>query len=687
MEVANSGDPEGKHFFSRLSRFRSRRKQAGGAAESPTPPQSVSPQEIYPTAESSPSTRSLITTEDTPPSSSPPRHDPPAQIPSNGSRNPRKLTLRSTENLVKLRADLHESQGQHQLVSGTGPSSGNRRSGPRSPAEADGERGRYIERTSTMERDTTGVVWQHDFRSLPSSPHRFGPQKHNFGAAPAGTLRHKTSRDLADAHYRSHQSTLSAIRDKVPSSAINSRERRVQVRYGQQTIVLPITPSSIPSDLLATASTPLGLPSSSDRLRLKESYSQLGLTRPIREFERIRGIMNCWDHDGQNSLVIENSQTSDHLRDLRLEDAPQAPPVKLSATLYHSQQPGRWAKRFVTIHPDGLLESAKSEASSKDVRKICNMSGFDVYQPTARQVSHIIKPPQRYCFAIKSQEKASMFLDASGYVHILATGDQATADAWQQTLQQWKSWYLVDRMGGPEALSEQLKTRHNPQRNPDLAQARIPHSDGRPEPVHHSSSGANQARRKSTIQNGSRSQSAGPARAPPGHSNPLQRAGRNPSQQRQSSAELRRSILASTSPPPDPQHQQRQRSMPFAMTRQHSLPQPRQQQQRQLNQQHQPQLQHQQPPSQQPPSQQSQISRLNFPTPPTDPKLRTKQGPLITVSQPVDERPFMAQGLLAKSFSVPTRRKAVGIGAGGAAPISSIAEMQEPSSRHGSVVT
>lgn len=231
----------------------------------------------------------------------------------------------------------------------------------------------------------------------------------------------------------------------APVSAVNAGERRVTIRYEDSTLSLPVMPSTTPMDIIRLASEQAAESISSKTSIVVETYGQLGLERPLRKYERIRNVMNSWDHDVQNTLMITQSPTLGEDEDLELKCVSRSRPGDISVSIYHSQKPGHWDKRWVTLRSDGQILIAKRDGA--ETSNICHLSDFDIYIPTARQLSKKIRPPRKMCFAIKSQQKSSMFLTTVNFVHFFSTGDKALAAAWYKAVQEWRSWYLVNVMG------------------------------------------------------------------------------------------------------------------------------------------------------------------------------------------------------------------------------------------------
>ncbi|KAH0541773.1 hypothetical protein FGG08_003795 [Glutinoglossum americanum] len=234
----------------------------------------------------------------------------------------------------------------------------------------------------------------------------------------------------------------------APVSAVNAGERRVLVRHNQSSINLPVTPATTPMDLVRAAADRLSQKVDPGASILLESFNQLGLERPIRKYEHIRDVMNSWDRDTQMGLILVPSPGNGKDEDLESSYVPKDQPGDTSAYLYYSQKPGKWSKRWITLRSDGqMLLSKKSGAKDKDSSNICHLSDFDIYSPTPKQQSQVLKPPKKICFAVKSQQKSSMFLNAADFVHYFTTDDAKLAAQWHKAVQGWRSWYLVNKVG------------------------------------------------------------------------------------------------------------------------------------------------------------------------------------------------------------------------------------------------
>lgn len=229
----------------------------------------------------------------------------------------------------------------------------------------------------------------------------------------------------------------------------------------RQNIFLPITPTTTPLDLIKSASNCLTEPIDVRTAVILESFQKVGLKRPLRNYEHVRDVMNSWDDDKQNDLVIADSVVNHIDQDeLLASRVPDTKPEGMGCYINYSSKPGKWSKRYFTLRQDGQLLMGKNEATKdKDLENICHLSDYDIYSPTERKLTKV-RPPKKICYAVKSQQKSNIYVDESRFVHFFCTNDTNTASLFYKTLHGWRSWYLTHVMGegqkkskGPDPLA------------------------------------------------------------------------------------------------------------------------------------------------------------------------------------------------------------------------------------------
>ncbi|RKF65683.1 putative pleckstrin-like protein [Golovinomyces cichoracearum] len=247
----------------------------------------------------------------------------------------------------------------------------------------------------------------------------------------------------------------------APKSAVNAGERRVLVRFKQSSISLPVNPETTPGEIISSAGDVLGPILLSSSTILLESFTQLGLERRIRKYEHIRDLMNSWDRDTQNSLIIE--QTTDaYEKELEAKFVPSEAPAGITVVIHHSQKSGKWNKRYVTLHSSGQMFIAKragAKSTDKDYQNICHLSDFDIYTSMSQRVQKNHNPPGKNFYAIKSQQKTTIFLSSQNFVHYFSTDEDVVGKNFYAAVQRWRSWFLANRKGDGITNSCTLKNR------------------------------------------------------------------------------------------------------------------------------------------------------------------------------------------------------------------------------------
>lgn len=224
--------------------------------------------------------------------------------------------------------------------------------------------------------------------------------------------------------------------------------KRVAVRCQSSTINLAVGLETNAVDILLMASTMMRHHINPASSVVVESYLMLGLERRIRRYERIRDVMNSWDKDHENSLLILACPASMSDHDLDIDAVPNMDetPPGFTLHLYQSSRPGKWNKRWVTLLENGQMYSAKTaDALPGDANstQFCHMADFDIYSPKEAEIRHSVKPPKQFCYAIKSQQKSVLFPDEDNFVHFFSTDNEEVATQFYETVHRWRSWHLV----------------------------------------------------------------------------------------------------------------------------------------------------------------------------------------------------------------------------------------------------
>ncbi|KAK4142276.1 uncharacterized protein C8A04DRAFT_13351 [Dichotomopilus funicola] len=249
-----------------------------------------------------------------------------------------------------------------------------------------------------------------------------------------------------------HITTSSEIAYSGPTEVLNPTSKLVSARCKGITVTVEIFKETSASDFLVDCSRTLaglGRPVDPDDCVVIEPCARPGLERRLRQYERVWDVVSAWDHDTANTFIIL-PDSSDPDEELVLSSVPdtQDEPEGFVLPIYHLYRPGKWTQRYITLKENGQVFASKKrewKVSDKDVTRLCHLSDFDIYMPTEAEMRKQLRPPKRYCYAIRSQEKATLFIDSSLYVQFFCTDDPNVARQFRSAVQGWRSWYLVNR--------------------------------------------------------------------------------------------------------------------------------------------------------------------------------------------------------------------------------------------------
>lgn len=236
----------------------------------------------------------------------------------------------------------------------------------------------------------------------------------------------------------------------------------ITVRYRGEQVNIAIIDNTDTVDVLRQAAGLMSNPVNTAASIVYECYAPLGLERRVRRYERIREVLDSWPRDAQNSLVIRHAFGLDSDKDLDISYVAltEIPPT-FTLQLYHCTRPGKWHKRWITLLRDGQMLSSKKATAvpvGKDYQRLCDLSHYDIYEPICEPAMLLddgtlqspraspvksLKPPKRYVYAIKSQERPTTYRDATNHVHFFCTEDPEVAREFQTLVHTWRSWYMV----------------------------------------------------------------------------------------------------------------------------------------------------------------------------------------------------------------------------------------------------
>ncbi|KAK4159367.1 hypothetical protein QBC43DRAFT_130488 [Cladorrhinum sp. PSN259] len=254
----------------------------------------------------------------------------------------------------------------------------------------------------------------------------------------------------ASATMPHSKSTEVGGRGIVPQiDAPRGASRHVEILCKGVTVDVPITNDTTVRQVLEELQS-AGQPINPDTAVITEQYSRLGIERRLRREERIRDVLSSWGTEKDNALVLSSDiRPTDRELDLSSVAKRDEPHEGFVVYMYFLRGPHKWSKRYIHLYESGQMSSSKKEKprnGDKDLVNICHLSDYDIYTPTEAQMRKVLKPPKRYCYAIKSQQKATTFENTSNYVLFFSTDDGSTAQKFRSRVQAWRGRYLANKL-------------------------------------------------------------------------------------------------------------------------------------------------------------------------------------------------------------------------------------------------
>lgn len=174
-----------------------------------------------------------------------------------------------------------------------------------------------------------------------------------------------------------------------------------------------------------------GLLDNSDDWTLFEIANSHGVERPLREWEIVLDIVSVWDPEAGNALLVKKysyhyTLTSESVLHRKI------PPMHGWLSIEYKK--GKWQKRYCYVK-DNAIHHAKDNNKGSSTSLLCHLATYDVYTMLPP-----LKPsPTPYVFAIRAQERASIFEREGDYMRCLAVEDQDEMKNWVLSIRCTKS--------------------------------------------------------------------------------------------------------------------------------------------------------------------------------------------------------------------------------------------------------
>lgn len=182
----------------------------------------------------------------------------------------------------------------------------------------------------------------------------------------------------------------------------------LQLDYQSTSLVKELLPKALSKAQVAEARR--------GKAALWESWTALGLERPLRAEENLGVVMSCWPDSSRKAVALS----------LRPRGSSAMRQSNANGCFARLQlRSGKWEKRWITIEA-GVVIHAKDE-KMRDRTPLCPVASFDIFRvhdSTAQQM----RCPKPFVLALKSLDQLEIFEDVRDAVHFLALKTKSDRD-------------------------------------------------------------------------------------------------------------------------------------------------------------------------------------------------------------------------------------------------------------------
>nr|CAG8439953.1 12610_t:CDS:10 [Entrophospora candida] len=160
-----------------------------------------------------------------------------------------------------------------------------------------------------------------------------------------------------------------------------------------------------------------------DAWTLFEINNEYGLERPFRDWESVARVIQYWEVEKSNALVIKKYA---HRNTLSLKGFAESSPPTKQGWLNLEGKKGKWQKRYFNIRDGSIYHSKDLKGTNETF--LCALTSFDVYTTLPKFNT---KAPTKFIFVIKSQDKITMFENPEDdYMHVLCANNLEEMQEW-----------------------------------------------------------------------------------------------------------------------------------------------------------------------------------------------------------------------------------------------------------------
>lgn len=164
---------------------------------------------------------------------------------------------------------------------------------------------------------------------------------------------------------------------------------------------------------------------------LFELCNDLGIERPIRDWEIVTDVISAWDISTSiNAIVMKKYGYRDTVSPRAI--AGKYPRVQ--GWMYMEVKPGKWQRKFFVLRESNLYYYKDAKQSGVE-SLFCGVGNYDVYTLSQRRK----KTPTQFCFALRSTDSITFFENKKDYVRYLCVEKQERLYDWVLAIRLAKS--------------------------------------------------------------------------------------------------------------------------------------------------------------------------------------------------------------------------------------------------------
>ncbi|TPX70399.1 hypothetical protein SpCBS45565_g01789 [Spizellomyces sp. 'palustris'] len=155
---------------------------------------------------------------------------------------------------------------------------------------------------------------------------------------------------------------------------------------------------------------------------LFELCNDLGIERPLRDWEIVTDVISAWDAGTSINAIVMKKYG---YRDTVSPKAVAGKYPRVQGWMHMEVKPGKWQRKFFVLREASIYYYKDANQSGSE-SLFCGLGNYDVYTLSQRRK----KTPTQFCFALRSTDSISYFENKKDYVRYLCVEKQERLYDW-----------------------------------------------------------------------------------------------------------------------------------------------------------------------------------------------------------------------------------------------------------------